>query len=56
MHGKLNSLFSALSDKFKTFGTVIEEQEDFIKLKLNNTYSAIIVVSEDNLGVSWGNL
>ena len=53
MHGKLNALFSRLSDKFKTFGTVIEEYEYFIRLKLNNT-SAVIVQKGDFVMISWG--
>ena len=52
MHGKLNALFSRLSDKFKTFGTVIEEYEYFIRLKLNNT-SAVIVQKGDFVMISW---
>lgn len=54
MRNKLNELFSRLSDKFKTFGTVIEEYEYFISLKLNNT-SAIIAQRKDHVIIFWGN-
>lgn len=56
MHGKLRTLFNALSQKVKSWGKVVKENNGAAIVNLNNGKRAIITMEKDKVSVSWGQL
>ena len=56
MHGKLRTLFNALSQKVKSWGKVVKENNGAAIVNLNNGKRAIITMEKDKVSVFWGQL
>ena len=56
MHGKLRTLFNALSQKIKTWGKVAKENNGAVVVTLNNGKRAIVTMEKDKVTIYWGQL
>ena len=56
MHGKLRSLFNALSKKFKSIGKVAKENNGAVVINLNTGKRAVITMEKDKVLAFWGDL
>ena len=56
MHGKLRTLFNTLSQKVKSWGKVVKENNGAAIVNLNNGKRAIITMEKDKVSVFWGQL
>ena len=56
MHGKLRSLFKALSALFKKYGKIAKENNGAIVLTLNNGFRALVYMEKDKVSAYWGDL
>ncbi|MGI6224480.1 MAG: WG repeat-containing protein [Prevotella sp.] len=56
MHGKLKELLNALIAKFKTFGTIVKQNDGAAVLTLKNKLNAFIRMEKDAVKVSWGEI
>ena len=56
MHGKLRTLFNALSQKVKSWGKVVKENNGAAIVNINNGKRAIITMEKDKVSVFWGQL
>lgn len=54
MHGKLRTLFNALSQKFKSWGKVAKENNGAVIVNLNNKKRAIVTMEKDQVSAYWG--
>lgn len=56
MHGKLRTLYSVLSSKFKAMGTVAKENNSAMVVELKGGHRALIAMTKNRVFATWGEL